>query len=349
MNVTDVINPQLYRLLTQKFGEVKIANQGCHAYFQRMPDPLNPRRTITHATDWGEYYCVNCPFCRDTRARLWINHTYASEVVEGRRQNTYLAVCYNEQCLRVPGRTEQLEQIIFGHGAHLRPQALPLAPVTTPHEPEPVRPPGTVIPLTELAEDHPAREYVRSRGFCAETLTENFNVGLCISVEEPRLYTARGRLYIPITYRNELVGWQCRAISPKLDPKYFNAPGMRKSSLLYNYDVAQSQPYVIVVEGVPSVWRLGKAAVCLFGKTMSYQQQKLIARTWAGKPVFLLLDHDAKSELDKATTTLSNMSVNVVPVAMPDERDPADYSPADINDLLLERASAAGVEETIQI
>lgn len=347
--MSNPINPTLYRLLTQKFGEVKISNEGCHAYVQRMPDPLNPRRTITHATSWGEYYCVNCPFCSDSRARLWINHTYASEVVNGVRQNTHVAVCYNEQCLKVPGRTEQLEQMIFGHGAHLRPRALPLAPVTAPHEPEPVRPPGTVIPLSELPPDHPAREYVVSRGFSAEELTATFNIGLCISVDEPKLYTARGRLYIPVTYRQELVGWQCRAILPNVEPKYFNAPGMKKSALLYNYDVAQSQPYVIVVEGVPSVWRLGKAAVCLFGKTMSYQQQRLIARTWAGKPVFLLLDHDAKSELDRATTTLSNMAVNVVPVELPDARDPADYSSADIGDLLAARASAAGVKGSIKI
>lgn len=341
--MSNPINPALYRLLKQKFGEVNIANAGCHAYVQRMPDPLNPRRTITHATSWGEYYCVNCPFCRDSRARLWINHTYASEVVNGARQHTHLAVCYNEQCLRVPGRTEQLEQMIFGHGAHLRPHALPLLPVTAPHEPEPVRPPGTVIPLSELPADHPARQYVVSRGFNPDELSTNFNVGLCISVDEPRLYTARSRLYIPVTYRNELVGWQCRAITPKTEPKYFNAPGMKKSALLYNYDQAQSQPYVIVVEGVPSVWRLGKAAVCLFGKTMSYQQQRLIARTWAGKPVFLLLDHDAKPELDRAANTLSNMSVNVVPVELPDERDPADYSFSDINSILAARATAAGI------
>ncbi len=343
------INATLYRLLQQKFGEVKFANEGCHAYVQRMPDPLNPRRTITHAASWGEYYCVNCPFCSDNRGRLWINHLYASEVVDGSRQYTNLAICYNEQCLRIPGRAEQLEHLIFGHGAHLRPRALPLRPVTVPHEPEPVRPPGTVIPLSELPTDHPARQYVAARGFSAEELTANFNVGLCVSVDEPKLYTARGRLYIPVTYRQELVGWQARAVMPNVEPKYFNAPGMKKSALLYNYDQAQSQPYVIVVEGVPSVWRLGKAAVCLFGKTMSYQQQKLIARTWAGKPVFLLLDHDAKPELDRATVTLSNMAVKVVPVELPDERDPADYSFAAINDLLSERASAAGVANSIQI
>lgn len=346
--MSNPINSTLYQLLQQKFGEVKIANEGCHAYVQRMPDPLNPRRIITHASQWGEYYCVRCPFCNDHSARLWINHLYASEVARGRRQFTHLAVCYNEQCFRVPGRFEQLEQIIFGFGAHLKPRALPLSPVGTPHAPEPIRPPGTVIPLSELPADHHARLYVVQRGFDPVQLAEQFNVGLCISVDEPRLATAKGRLYIPVTYRNELVGWQARAVHADVQPKYFNAPGMKKSSLLYNYDQAQSQPYVIVVEGVPSVWRLGKAAVCLFGKTMSFAQRQLIARTWAGKPVFLLLDHDAKDEMETAKEQLSGQSLQVVTVELPDARDPADYAFADIHHLLTERATAAGVHAPIQ-
>lgn len=332
------INPTLYHLLEQKFGEVKIANEGCHAYFNRMPDPLRPGRIITHAVQWGEYYCVRCPFCNDHSPRMWINHVYASEVNKGRREFTHLVVCYNEQCMRVPGRFEQLENMIFGHGRHLRPRPCTLAPALEPLQPQPIRPPGTVIPLSELPEDHPARVYVRNRGFDSTALTEMFNVGLCISVDEPRLATAKGRLYIPVTYRHELMGWQARAINPHSQPKYFNSPGMRKSTLLYNYDQAQSQPYVIVVEGVPSVWRLGKAAVALFGKTMSLAQQDLIARTWANKPVILMLDHDAQDEMERARTLLEQKAVQVVSVTLPDDRDPADYSPADISHLLSERA-----------
>jgi hypothetical protein len=335
------INPTLYELLVSKFGQVNIANEGSPAYFSRMIDPMNPGKTILHATQWGEYYCVRCPFCNDHSPRLWINHVYASEVHKGRREYTHLAICYNEQCMRVPGRFEQLEQLIFGHGQHLKPRACTLAPVTEPFTPQPIRPPGTVIPLSELPDDHPARVYVRERNFDAQQLTDLFNVGLCISVDEPRLASAKGRLYIPVTYRHELVGWQARAVNPHALPKYLNAPGMRKSTLLYNYDQAQSQPYVIVVEGVPSVWRLGKAAVALFGKTMSLAQQDLIARTWQNKPVILMLDHDAKDEMTRATELLGKKSMQVVPVSLPDSRDPADYSEADISHLLFEKAGVS--------
>ena len=332
------INPTLYRLLTQKFGDVKIANEGCHAYFTKMPDPLHPSRTIMHAAQWGEYYCVRCPFCNDHSQRMWINHVYASEVRRGRREYTHLVVCYNEHCERAPGRFEQLEQIIFGYGKHLNPRPCSLAPALAPMEPQPIRPPGTVIPLSEVSPDHPARLYVASRNFDVNRLTEDFKVGLCISADEPRVATARGRLYIPVTYRNELVGWQARAINGYSQPKYFNSPGMKKSSLLYNYDQAQSQPYVIIVEGVPSVWRLGKAAVALFGKTMSLAQQDLIARTWANKPVILMLDHDAQDEMQRAKELLTKKSAQVRSVPLPDSRDPADYSVSDISQLLAQEA-----------
>jgi len=243
--------------------------------------------------------------------------------------------------MRVPGRCEQLEQLIFGHGKNLKPRPCALAPSLEPFIPQPIRPPGTVIPLSELPDDHPARIYIRERNFDAQQLTDIFNIGLCINVDEPKYAATRGRLYIPITYRHELVGWQARTINSYSQPKYLNASGMRKSTLLYNYDQAQSQPYVIVVEGVPSVWRLGKAAVALFGKTMSLAQQDLIARTWPNKPVILMLDHDAKDEMARATELLGKKSMQVVPVVLPDSRDPADYSEEDISHLLFEHIGVA--------
>lgn len=154
--MADPLNPVLYRLLCNKFGEVKIANEGCHAYVQRMPDPTNPRRTFTRASSWGEYYCVRCPFCNDHSARLWINHRYASEVEHGRRQLTNLAICYHKQCLREPGRLEQLEQLIFGMGSHLKARPVNIRPAVSAFTPVAVSPPGEIISLRELPTKHAA-------------------------------------------------------------------------------------------------------------------------------------------------------------------------------------------------
>jgi hypothetical protein len=341
------LNPVLYRLLVQKFGEVVFANEGCPAYFDKLPDPRNPRRKVIHSSSWGEYYRVRCPFCNDHSPRLWINHCYASEVEYGRRQLTHLACCYNEDCLDEPGRAEQLEQIIFGVGRNLRPRPLPIRPVTSVFEIKPVEPPGTIIKLSDLPSNHPARIYVQERRFDPDWLTLKFGIGYVADVADDKNHAVRDRLYIPIVYRNDLVGWQCRAIRPGAMPKYLNAPNMRKSAMLYNYDAAANQPYVIVVEGVPSVWRLGEAAVCLFGKSMSMFQQNLIAKTWPGKPVFLMLDNDAKLEMAQAENLLRQHSLRVVPISLPDARDPADYSVEAVTEMLLDRAAEANVLEAL--
>lgn len=339
----DPLNPELYRLLVKKFGTVKISSEGCHAQYQRMPDPFHPGRTIEQAAFWGEYYCVRCPFCNDHRPRLWINHLYASEIKNGRREFTRLAVCYNNQCMSVPGRKEQLEQIIFGLGAHLRPRALSVKTVTEPFEPKPVAPPGTIVPLRELPDDHIAREYLISRRFDPDKLTDQFNIGFVADVADDVSAAHAGRLYIPVMQNAELVGWQCRGLTPDAVPKYLNARAMRKSTILYNYDTAKNQPFVIVVEGVPSVWRLGAAAVCMFGKSMSMAQHNLIVRTWHQKPVFLLLDNDAQVEMEQAAALLRKTVKTVIPVPLPDARDPADYSFDEITNIVFARAEAEGV------
>jgi hypothetical protein len=340
---TNALNPVLYDLLIRKFGTVKIASEGCPAYYQRIPDPFNPSRTIEQSAFWGEYYCVRCPFCNDHSPRLWINHLYASEVAYGRRQLTHLAVCYNNQCLATPGRKEQLEQIIFGIGQHLRPRNLPIKPVTEAYVAKPVTPPGMIVSLRDLPFDHPAIEYLTSRKFNPDVIADNFGVGVVAELAEGTSPACRGRLYIPVKQNDELLGWQCRGITPAQKPKYLNSPAMRKSTLLYNYDTAKDQPFVIVVEGVPSVWRLGAAAVCLFGKSMSYAQHNLIARTWHKKPVFLLLDNDAQQEMNQAAELLRRTVGKVITISLPDSRDPADYTFQEITDIVFARAEAEGV------
>jgi hypothetical protein len=344
--MSDPLNPALYNLLKSKFAEVKIANEGCPAYYTRLVDPLNANRTIIRAADWGEYYCVRCPFCNDHRQRLWINHRYGSEVNYGRRQLTHLANCYNEQCLQQAGRLEQLEQIIFGIGSHLKPKPLPIKPVDAAFTPTVVEPPGEIVALTELPPDHPARIYLESRGFDPDLLSTQFQIGFCVSAKEPKFEVMVNRLYIPIIFRNELVGWQCRAIGPTTAPKYLNAH-MRKSGLLYNFDNAISQPFIIIVEGVPSVWRLGSAAVCIFGKSLSMLQQNLITQNFRNKPIFLMLDSDARTETDRAYTALTQHGLKVVPILLPDERDPADYTFNDITDIVMSNVASAGLLDVI--
>lgn len=329
----DPLNAVLYAMLEHKFGEVKIANEGVSAHVQKIADPLRPGRFIERAQTWGEYYCVSCPFCKDTRHRLWINHRYGADFENNRRTDTHLATCYNDNCLASRGRREQLEDMVFGPGRPLR-QKIAIKAPTTNFVQEAVKAPGEICSIGGLPEFHAAVKYVRSRNFDPLELDRHFQIGVCTHTDEQRYKIMLGRLYIPITFNRQLVGWQGRAVGENRNPKYFNCPGTSKSRMLYNFDNASQEPYVVVVEGVPSVWRIGRAAVCLFGKTMSLYQQITISTTWAGKPIVLMLDHDAQVEMGQATSLLKARGADVRPVYLPDGRDPADYSAADIQGLI---------------
>ena len=341
ISAADPLSPMLYALLEHKFGEVKFANEGCSAVVQSFTDPNHPHLKIESAATWGEYYRVNCPFCADNRHRLWINHLYGSDYEKNRRTHTNLAVCYNENCISKPGRREQLEDLIFGYGRPLV-KRMPIKAVTTEFVPRDVEPPGEITPVDELPDDHPAVKYLRQRNFEPADLARDFSVGVCTKISNDRARIAQNRLYIPVVFNGKLVGWQARAIGEPTSTKYFNSPGMSKSKLLYNYDNASGHAFVIVVEGVPSVWRLGPAAVCLFGKTMSVWQRTTISTTWAGKPVYLILDSDARAEMDQTVHLLRQSQVNVIPVYLPDKRDPADYAREEIFSLISMTVSAAG-------
>lgn len=329
----DPLNTMLHALLEHKFGEVVIANEGVSAHVQKIADPLRPGKFIERALVWGEYYCVNCPFCGDTRHRLWINHLYGSDWEFNRRKYTYLATCYNENCTAKPGKRQQLESLIFGQGRPLTRRVQIKAP-SCEFVQKAVEPPGEVCSIAGVAAAHPAVQYVRSRGFDPDELARHFNIGVCTYVNSQRYRIMYDRLYIPIEFNHQLVGWQGRATNDAATPKYFNCPGTSKSRMLYNYDTARAQPYAVVVEGVPSVWRIGKPAVCTFGKTMSLFQQLTISTTWAGKPVIVMLDNDAKAEMEQAVNLLRAKNCDVRPIYLPDKRDPADYSAGEIQDMI---------------
>lgn len=340
--VVDPLNPTLYSLLEHKFGEVKIANEGESAHIRAFPDPFHPGRKIVQADSWGEYYRINCPFCNDVGHKLWVNHLFGADYENGRRTNLHAAICYKNDCLNAPGRRQQFENMVFGPGRPIN-KRMPIKAVTTEFVLKDVEPPGEILPVDMLYDGHPALEYLQRRNFDAAELARDFEIGVCTKTANERVRIAQHRLYIPIRFNGKLVGWQARAIgdtNPGM--KYYNCPGTSKSRMLYNYDRASQQPYVIVVEGVPSVWRLGAPAVCLFGKTMSVWQRTTITTTWAGKPVFLMLDSDAHKEMEQTIKNLQNSQAQVIPVYLPDKRDPADYTRDEIFSLISMTARAAG-------
>jgi DNA primase len=176
------------------------------------------------------------------------------------------------------------------------------------------------VSLRELDEDHQAVAYLRHRGFDPAELSERWQVGYCLS---SRFLPMSERLYIPIHQGGKLVFWQGRTLVEGLKMKYFNTPGLHKSSYLYNFDRARKQPGVVVVEGVTDAWRVGPSAVAFFGKKASREQITRLIICSHGKPLLVALDGEAGSETDILVGELRRLrSGSLVVVRLPADKDP---------------------------
>jgi DNA primase len=112
-----------------------------------------------------------------------------------------------------------------------------------------------------------------------------------------------------VTTKIRLAGWQARLITPQVNrsPKYITARGVRKSKLLYGLPRAvKSSGPIVMCEGVTDVWRLGRNAVALFGKSLSHAQQELLLRHFWGRSLVLFLDRDAAKETHSTCQNLQS-------------------------------------------
>ncbi|MBL8794815.1 MAG: hypothetical protein JNM56_12980 [Planctomycetia bacterium] len=337
------LSPQLLCQLQDHFEDVAIANEGEEQIGLVARDAYTGglRR---HLAQSGEYYRVNCPFCTDTRKRLWINHRWGQRDPDTGSLNLHLAICYNAGCLGVPGRVQELYRLVSSPFAHERYATA----VKQAHQPTPlvaVRWPGYCTPVHQMPPDYPAPSYLRERGFDVHALGDKLGVHYCYSASA-EYGLAQSRLIVPVYLHGALRGWQARCVGespPQLTPKYFTMPRMKKSALLYNYDSARRYPYVLICEGVTDVWRAGPASVALFGKSMSALQKALIAAAWSQGTAVVLLDGDAAGEAQQIYDALAGVVRRRVLVKLPDGTDPADLSVADLQARVQEAAARQGV------
>lgn len=344
------LNPTLYRALKDRFGSVVIANEGDGMQFANLPNIYGGRNaspTRMEIIVAGEYYRVCCPYCNENRHRLWINHQFAQPGPNGFPQ-LWLAHCYNEQCVDNYDRRRDLEDKIFGfRNANVRSRGFQVLPgVQDAQSIGPVKLPGEVFRLNELPSNHPAAVYMRDdRRHNLDYLSNAYGVAYCHNAD-PEHRICQGRIVIPIWQGPILAGWQVRAIGePNFGPKYYGMPGMPKRLMLYNIDTARQWPFVCVVEGVTSVWRLQGPAVALLGKTMSARQQYLIHETWPGKPVILILDPDARDEMEGIIDEMRRAGkVRVVPVFLEGGMDPDNFEHETIVDIIRAQASRHGCD-----
>jgi hypothetical protein len=354
-------NPTLYSRLQHAFGRVEVSRQGDPAVWGSPV--VKKGRLVGNLVDPGEYYRASCPFCHDTRKRLYVNHLWGTpDPVTGEPLHA-LAICYNADCLKDHYR-EFRDAIVEPVWRDMREasrsmrlsspslhdlEALPLGPVPLP---------GEVIPVDELPPDHHAARYLRDRGFDLRELASTWDVGFCVTGTGMHSRAAQ-RIFVPFLFKGDRVGWQCRwpgenykAIGAE---KYYFPKGFRKSRVLYGHDAALFFPYVIVVEGVTDAWAVGDGAVALAGKTISESQYDLLS-AWAEADglAVLMLDAgawtteqpDAARAREKHAATLARLGSifdgRVVEVTLEGGGDPGSYDRAAIRRIVCRAVEAAG-------
>lgn len=341
-----VLRPQLYDRLEARFQHVLVANEGQEMIATYERDALTRKPTL-RVKQAGEYYRINCPFCYDTRKRLYINHRWGLQDPHTGSKNLWLAYCFNEQCLKNEIRQKYLYGELFADVGDGTQDVL--IPSNRPATPEPVKFewPGEMVPLHQLHDYHPACRYLCERGFDPEMLSRQLGVSYCTQGKWANSLAA-GRIVVPITMNGKLQGWQARYIGNppnQFVPKYCTMPGMKVKDVLYNLDYARNYPHVVLVEGVTDVWKVGPASVALFGKTLSATQELLITSIWNQGTVYVMLDSDAADDARKIVEKLRGRVGKCVLVELPDDRDPGDLSQQELR----QRIEEASSKETLLV
>lgn len=352
-----VLNPVLYERLRRTFGPVKLSNAGQRFVARDGPslfaEPGEEAKMHLEIVSDGEYYRVACPYCTDTRHRLFVNYMFGKKSDAGRVMN-FLAVCFNEGCLARQDNKEDFDERLacFDH-------ELEDAPVKegrqAPSGLRTARWPGAVRRLDRLSERHPACQYLRSRRFDPGRLGRFYDVHYCT---DSIYFLARRRLVFPVYWGGALVGWQTRHVGEldwkgprkhELPPKWWTMPGMPRGEILANLDNAKHYRTGVLVEGWFDVVGFGPMAMPVLGNSVSPNQQKLFARPFGGpgRSGVLLLDpeeFESHATQRTARALAQRMSGQLAVVKLPEGRDPGNLDRDFMRDYVRDEAADQGVD-----
>lgn len=303
----NVRNPRLYHALEQMSGQVVIHNEGM-AVELRDPVVSTPATrqqgekfiSSEQVVHGGEYYAINCPFCGDTRQRLYFSHAWNARMqVDGLwvRFSRGLAICYNENCLHdrdnrfLIART--IENAMAMSGGHVTIEATHSEGYDRPSSRIEL-PTGLLVNETQVPSY--VTDYLHSRYLDPDELARKWQVQVAMIP----IYNMPA-LLLPVYHNRELMFWQARYIGEcretfagdgKTKPRYFNPSASKKSWNLYNLDLASRSSTVVLVEGIFDVFAVGDPAVAMFGKKPSTAQERMLFALWRHGKLIWIPDRD---------------------------------------------------------
>lgn len=342
-----MLRPELYRRLQQLFKHVEIVDENVPGQMRVVTNAFTGKRQL-ELLSAGEEYRVNCPYCYDTRKRLYFNHRWGLKIPGTDSLNLGLCHCFNENCMRDYDRRRWLYNDLFcdiSNGTPETPDVLRVGNQAAPVS-RPFAWPGQLMHVHNLTDGQPATRYLRDLGFDPKQLGRDLRVSYCFAADhEFRLAT--NRIIIPIAFDGKYVGWQARYIGtpPRQEiPKYYTMPGFKKTHYLYNLDRARNYPFVVLCEGVTDVWRVGPTSVALFGKTLSTTQRLLLGTYWSQGAAVVLLDSDAADDAQSIYDSLQGVVAHRVLVRLPKGKDPGDMNRLELDQLILTAGRDQGVD-----
>jgi len=349
-------NDFLYRKLIACFQSVLVVHEGCG----------------------NEEYRVCCPFCGDSRHRLYINCAWGVYDRATNSSHEHLVHCYNEYCVqpnedepasyreRLANR-ESLFDEIYGNLSGMA--ALSAPTVHRPQVTGPAEWPGRVIRLDKLAEsrpNHPAVKYMAGRGFDPVILGREYGFMFCDAVSKPEYRMALGTIVMPVWNGNELHSWISRYVGDTINgiplsragvKKYYNMPGRSPSAVGFNLDRVLCYSTIVIVEGILDAIRTGPFATCLFTKTVPATLKKRIHKglqEYRDAVIVVMLDPDqSESERKRgvrhhiervAEVFRESGSARVVTVYLPNGRDPGSMTRREIHRAIRNAAQEQNVQ-----
>jgi len=367
--VPEVLNPTLYGSLVRRYGQdgVEVVSPGEGIDWSvRRARPGESSGWKREVENSGEEYRLRCPFCKDHRARLYVNHRFGIWDEQTQSFNLWLAQCFNESCF-----SDYENQEIFCDWTYSIPVARRKTVRLTSEGKKisgrisEIAPPGPMWRLDELAKSHPnhhAVEYLASRHFDPVKMGKLWGAAYC---PKAHVYSmATDRIIIPIHWNGKMVGWQARYIGDDVRgvpfnvagvAKYWSSPGFKRSRVAYNFHRAVQHPTVIVVEGMTDVWSMGVQSTGVFGKTMGAPLRRdLLAAMSKHDPeeavIVLLLDpkkdkKDKVHHIERLYQQLVNEGapVRVLKVYLPLEVDPGSSERVWLRRYVQEKGDAVGI------
>lgn len=262
----------------------------------------------------GKEVHFNCPFCGDTRHRMYVslfngtvychNCNFSGTIVS-LIQNvegvswTRANEIFNDVkgSFSIPENVgKELEEKILEGGFRLD---MVKRPIPLPEEYRPLKP-GEINLVGKKA-----LRYLHKRGITDKQILQH-NFGYCISGEYAN------RVIIPITENGKLRFWVARAIGTTAFLKEKSPSNeewnISKSEVIFNIDRASKKYHSCVIcEGIFDCLSFGDIGVSLLGKTLYDAQLNILLdyRNLLTEGVYIAIDYDAR---DKATEMAEKLS-----------------------------------------